>query len=332
MKCLICDYGLIDEKNICSDCKFPNHPNMPDDVRIWARRMWLEKCKNDKLFDPKNSPPSPDTQFKKLEENQNKQTEKIKTLEQIIKKSEARGDVVKKMNEELKKTIVGVQENKKKIESDAQETLEIKSQLSTLETTVEQKLVALLDEKIATFQEERSQTQKQIEDLSAELSEVWKFLKAKQEISTYSNSPTTSSSNQEATPIKTSSDRELSWQEHQLIEKYNKKKESLVDCITVSETKQSTEDRRLGKSQTVILEENRRGNYWIVEQEGMTYLIPSDNLRLNEYNYKTVEAVFECRGYQINISSNFKLKQPAIVKQTTDGMNWQLKKPGILEF
>ncbi|MDJ0729429.1 MAG: hypothetical protein QNJ33_05480 [Crocosphaera sp.] len=64
----------------------------------------------------------------------------------------------------------------------------------------------------------------------------------------------------------------------------------------------------------------------------MTYLVPSDNLRVNEYNYKTIEDVFDCRGFKPNISSNFKLLQPAIVTETHEKNNWKLDKPGILEF
>ncbi|MEL4893909.1 hypothetical protein [Crocosphaera sp. Alani8] len=104
------------------------------------------------------------------------------------------------------------------------------------------------------------------------------------------------------------------------------------DAIEVSETEKSSTDRRLGKSKIVILEKKLRGNY-LVYTEGMnTYLIPSNNLRVNQYNYKTIEALFECRNYRPNYSSNFQVIQPAMVNSISSDNSWQLQERGVLEF
>lgn len=102
--------------------------------------------------------------------------------------------------------------------------------------------------------------------------------------------------------------------------------------IQASETEESVMNHRLGKIRTVILEKNRRGNYLIVEGEGMTYLIPSDNLRVNQHKIGIIENIFECRNYNPSYSSNFQVIQPAIVNSISSGESWELYQRGILQF
>lgn len=105
-----------------------------------------------------------------------------------------------------------------------------------------------------------------------------------------------------------------------------------IKTIEVSETEKSATDRRLGKSQTVILEKKRRGNYLVYHYQGYDCLAPSENLRINEFNYKTVEAVFECRNYNPNDTTDFQVVQPALVNIITNGEMWELQQRGILQF
>ncbi|MDJ0729425.1 MAG: hypothetical protein QNJ33_05460 [Crocosphaera sp.] len=106
----------------------------------------------------------------------------------------------------------------------------------------------------------------------------------------------------------------------------------LSNAIEVSETKQSASDRRLGKSQAVILEKKRRGNYLVYTEENCEHLIPSENLSINEYNYKTLEALFECLNYNPNYTTHFQIVQPAIVNSVSSGKTWELIERGVLQF
>ena len=102
--------------------------------------------------------------------------------------------------------------------------------------------------------------------------------------------------------------------------------------ITVSETEQSESDRRLGKSKIVVLEPKRRGNYLVYKDSGYECLVPSKNLKVNKYNYKTIEALFECNNYNPNHSNDFQVVQPAILNSISSGETWELQQRGILQF
>jgi hypothetical protein len=204
-----------------------------------------------------------------------------------------------------------------------------------------------------------------LQNLSAKLEELENFINAIKEVSLGANTPKNSSINQEEnTVISTSRKNQgqgldnsssfLGKQQQQPNDSmggsvtpkssYSQSQSSnnntynhtlsLVpsNAIEVSETEQSRSDSRLGKSQAVILEKKRRGDYLVYTERVSTYLIPSENLRINQFNIKTVEAVFECRGYQNNIYSDFKLLQPAIVYTITENETWQLQQRGILQF
>ena len=119
----------------------------------------------------------------------------------------------------------------------------------------------------------------------------------------------------------------------QWINTYNNNPSSLSRNVTeVSETEESLSNRRIGSSQTVILAKKRRGNYWILTEGSYDYLVPSQNLRINQHNYKTVEALFECHHYHPDYSSDFQLLKPAVVYPLSGGQTWQLQEPGILQF
>ena len=104
------------------------------------------------------------------------------------------------------------------------------------------------------------------------------------------------------------------------------------NAIQVSETKLSQENRRLGKSKDVILEENRRGNDLVDTEESHEYLVPSENLRINEFNYKTFEVLFEINNFNASNSTNFQVSQPAVVNSISGDKKWQLKQRRVLQF
>ena len=117
----------------------------------------------------------------------------------------------------------------------------------------------------------------------------------------------------------------------QLISEYNKNPRSLLENpIEVSETDQSIDQRHRYGSQGATFQKFRKGNYWILNEGGIDYIVPKHNIKINEYNRSTVADLFECQGY-IPEYSGFKLIKPARVSAISGGM-WQLVEPGVLQF
>lgn len=334
MKCPICSSEYSQGQDInCPTCQFPLRFSEEEyrDLIAWIKPIWMENRQNDRLFADQNSPSLSNNDFKQLQE-------RFDQLEQFVQNNEQFKFLKKDFTQLLEK----VEELSHKTDNNDQKSSTIQSDLSE----VKHKLATLEEErsqthaKLGTLEEERSQTQEQLktlQDLSGRLERLERYLKAKQDTSSGSTSSKPSSIYQEentatAAHSGTFSDRELSLEEYELVEQYNQKRETLSNAEEVSETKESITNRRLGSNYSIIFAQQRRGNYWIVEKEGRNYLVPSDNLRLNEYNVKTVESVFECRGFQPHSVNNFQLLQPAIVKETNEGKNWQLDQPGILQF
>lgn len=122
-------------------------------------------------------------------------------------------------------------------------------------------------------------------------------------------------------------------EEEQLLKDYKENSDLLSEKATVvAEAKNSIEANRLGAGKT-ILEKEPRGKYWIVKQSGSEYLIPSNKIKINEFNRETVERLFECRGFQKDKSNDvFELLKPAKVHYLKKENMWQVTDKGILEF
>ena len=117
-----------------------------------------------------------------------------------------------------------------------------------------------------------------------------------------------------------------------LILTYQQNPRSLLkNAIEVSETDHSIDQRRLGDSQGAILQKVSKGNYCILDEGGVDYMVPKNNIRINPYNLNTVEHLFECQGYQPGYSG-FQLIKPARVSVISRGEVWQLVERGILQF
>ena len=118
----------------------------------------------------------------------------------------------------------------------------------------------------------------------------------------------------------------------QLISTYQQNPRLLLkNAIEVSEADESIDQRRMGGGQGVILQKARRGNYWILNEGGTDYMVPKDNIKINEYNLETVRNLFECQGYRSGYSG-FQLIKAAIVSSVSRGEVWQLVEPGVLKF
>ena len=103
------------------------------------------------------------------------------------------------------------------------------------------------------------------------------------------------------------------------------------NAIEVRETEQSIDQRRLGGGQGAILQKTRRGMYWILNEGGVDYMVPKNNIKINEFSLNTVANLFECQGYRSEYSG-FKLIKPAIVSYVSRGEVWQLVELGVLQF
>jgi hypothetical protein len=117
----------------------------------------------------------------------------------------------------------------------------------------------------------------------------------------------------------------------QLVDLYNHNPRSLSGkAIEVGETEESINKRRLSGDRLVVLENKRGGSYWIIKEDSIDYMLPKQNLKINEFNYSTVEVLFECRNYYTNYSE-YKLVKPGRVQMVSAG-SWQLQERGVLEF
>ncbi|MCM0591499.1 MAG: hypothetical protein HEQ35_21420 [Gloeotrichia echinulata IR180] len=114
----------------------------------------------------------------------------------------------------------------------------------------------------------------------------------------------------------------------------NDPKSLLENAIEVSETSQSIDNRRLGYNQPVALEKvsRNKGIAWVINIDGSDYLVPKPNLKINEYNYETIESLFICHSYQSGLCNEFTLNIPAKLLAQEKGEKWELSEKGELIF
>ena len=125
----------------------------------------------------------------------------------------------------------------------------------------------------------------------------------------------------------------LSWELFNLINQYNYNSAAILSrAIEVYETEESYQNRSTRNSQTVVLEKSSRGNYWLITEGKCNYLFPKSKIKITEFNYQTVRALFECHEYKVGESQNFQLLKPAEVLAMARGEKWQLVDRGVLLF
>ncbi|MGK7874389.1 MAG: hypothetical protein AB4426_14070 [Xenococcaceae cyanobacterium] len=117
-----------------------------------------------------------------------------------------------------------------------------------------------------------------------------------------------------------------------LVEIYNDVPQLLSEyTIKVSLTAESYRKINQGK---IILEKSARGNYSVIstEEKGKNkyWLLPHGNITINIYKVKTVQSLFKLEGEQPSNTSEFTLKEPAIVSIMPTGKQWKLEEQGIL--
>ena len=134
-------------------------------------------------------------------------------------------------------------------------------------------------------------------------------------------------------------DQSLLSEEEQLLKDYKDKEKPMTlskKAITVSPTRESIDNSRLGFGR-IVLEKQRRGSYWILTQGSSQYLVPSHTIKINKFNSETLEKLFECQGDNSEECKNkFELLKPARLKpakvSSTGEEKWELSEPGKLKF
>jgi WD40 repeat protein len=119
----------------------------------------------------------------------------------------------------------------------------------------------------------------------------------------------------------------------ELLTAYDREPDLLAErAIAVSETTESIHQRQAGSNKAVVFEKNDRGVYWIFNLDNFYYLVYNKSkIKINEHSIKTVEVMFECRGWQPDKSSDFKLVKPAKVTPIAED-KWELVELGRLQF
>jgi hypothetical protein len=214
------------------------------------------------------------------------------------------------------------------------------SQISNLETDLQTQLQQKIFETYRQYETWCQNTNQSISylttkvgEIETEVAQVKAYSQNKQQLNSVPqiNSPTSRSvTATESSQV--SASQSLSWEESNLVSKYNINPNIFTHKIEVSETKESNDNRRSGSNQAPILETSRRANYWIISESGFYYLVPSPNLKLNQFNYKTVEAFFKCHNYREDYSQNVRLFKPAQVSPLPGQEKWELIQPGVIQF
>jgi uncharacterized coiled-coil DUF342 family protein len=347
-KCPVCDtqydeVGVEDCPKYCHNCgwnlklylrnKPAEHfeqllekkPELLQDIEAWARTSWQKRNEQKEKLQETN------INSVKLQELLNQVTKdrdelkiKLNGLEAQLKK-----DIYSPLtqeNNDLMRTTQGVnlEQEIKKLKDEIKELSE-KQNLNLTATNGE---LQYLRQKLG----ERFTSIEYITKLNEKLEQIETFLTAN---STYRTQPQSSYQEQQIlqpSPPTNSTEKPLTSEEHKLVSNYQHNKDKLSKtAIEVNVTSGTIDANRLG-SQEVFLEKTIRGNYWIINWEGYKYLVPSKNIRLNSFNLRTIEALFECQAYQSGNSKDFQLLKPATVSELPEGETWKLVDRGILQF
>jgi hypothetical protein len=128
------------------------------------------------------------------------------------------------------------------------------------------------------------------------------------------------------TPVVSSLDR--------LVQTYQVNPKSLQPFAKVTEAPESIDQRRSNPWLKPNLVESSNFDFLVIqdpENASQYWLFPKNGLRVNQYAYETVEALFDCHNYQ-NQPSSFQVQKPASVTHNPASSSWQLAEKGELQF
>jgi DNA repair exonuclease SbcCD ATPase subunit len=92
---------------------------------------------------------------------------------------------------------------------------------------------------------------------------------------------------------------------------------------------------QLTKSHSVALKPTTDGIFWAIADENepkTAWLVPVINLRVNEHNYKAIEKLFYCHGYDMNETQSFKLIRPVKLRIAQSREDYELENLGEISF
>lgn len=114
-----------------------------------------------------------------------------------------------------------------------------------------------------------------------------------------------------------------------LVEIYNDVPQVLANsAVEVSFTAESYRGNTNGE---IFLEKSGKGNYWVIAKDDLTYwLLPKGNLKINFHKLKTIISLFKFQGEKPEDAVEFTLVKPAQVTIMPNGLQWKLKKTGVL--
>jgi len=304
--CPVCDAIYNEGQESCTVCNWPLN-NDSQKIIIWAKGIWEEKSS---IKDKYNKP-------------------KTKDEESLVDK--IKRDLIDPLQAELTDLKNSLQEKLQTIHLERDITL--KEQLESINSNI--KNIEQNQEQLATKNQENfSRSQEEIEKISNRVGDLENNIRVNERANRkIVSNPSSGFSETIDTCLESSPQTQnpISLEESNLARKYNHNRESFSQqAINVTATEESLSKLEIGISSGVIFEKNRRGNYSIIKENGTEYLVPSNNLRLNQHNYKTIEDFFDCNNLQLE--GNFELLKPARVSALPGGETWQFEERGILQF
>lgn len=119
-----------------------------------------------------------------------------------------------------------------------------------------------------------------------------------------------------------------------LIDEYNQDPNAFKNRRSIQEVgeeQHNIEGRRSGQIKTVNLTpmDRRRGGYWVLSHERQQIIVPSADLRVNDFNRDTTESIFDCINFNPS-ARKIILIEPAIVE--TISVGYQVVSKGRIEF
>jgi DNA repair exonuclease SbcCD ATPase subunit len=300
--CPVCNAIYNKGQESCTQCNWPLN-NDSQKIIIWARGIWEETSS--------------------IKDKYNKR--KTKDEESLVDK--IKKDLIDPLQDEL----MNLKKSQEQLQVERDRTL--KEQLESINSNI--KNIEQNQEQLATKNQENfSRSQEEIEKISNRVGDLENNIRVNERanrkmVSNQSSYPSeTSVSYPELSP---QTQNPISLEESNLAKRYNRDRDAFSQqAINVTATEESLTKLRIGSSSRVIFEKNRRGNYSIIKENGTEYLVPSNNLRLNQHNYKAIEDFFDCNNLQLE--GNFELLKPARVSALPGGETWQLEERGILQF
>ena len=103
-----------------------------------------------------------------------------------------------------------------------------------------------------------------------------------------------------------------------------------IEVTRVTVTKETMEKMRGGTLSQLEFENDRRGNYWVINWQNVYCLIPKQNLNINPHQYGNFQRIFICQNYR-ETSEDFEVIKPATVI-SCDREIWQLERKGEIKF